>query len=196
MKGKRLTLILLVLGVLLIAGAAGYFVWMRYSISQNAKYAKKTVETLYTLMPEVSSGALDDRQNAAMSAIEVNGNSFVGIIEVPAYESKLPIYAKWDGEKTVCFPCRYLGSLYNGTLIIGGSDNDGQLDFIGEISIGQTVYITDTLGVRYAYSVSSIRRVKDVSTENLCKEKTALTIFAKNSLDFDYTVVYCDVSVK
>lgn len=192
MKGKRLTLLCLILGILLIVSAVGYYAWMRYSVSKNAKDAVKTVEKLYALMPEITNGAPDGRQNAAMSSLALGEDSFVGIIEVPIYERELPIYANWDTDKVNCFPCRYFGSVYNKTLILGGSDNDGQFDFIKKISIGDVVTITDTLGVRYTFRVSSIRRKSDVSIENLTDETAALTFFAKNSLDFDYTVVYCN----
>ena len=171
MKGKRLTFFLFLLGSALLISAVGYFVFMRYSIGQNAKNAKDTVQTLYSLMPSITVGTPNEKANVTMSSIEVNGESFVGIIEIPAYESSLPICGAWNRDKISRFPCRYLGSVYDGTLVIGGSDNDGQFDFIGQISNEDTVYIIDTLGVRYTYSVTSIRRIDDASTENICKEK-------------------------
>ena len=193
MKGQRLTLTLFITGAILLLAAAGWFVWTRYSVGRYARDAEKTVETLYSLMPQITNGAPNDRANPQMSAIEVDGKNFVGIIEVPAYDRSLPIYASWDRDMISHFPCRLLGSVHDSTLIVGGSDGEGQFDFASDISIGDTVYVIDTLGVRYRYRVSNIRRTNDVSTENLTKEQAALTLFAKNSLDFDYTVIYCEI---
>ena len=192
MRGKRLTLGLLILGVMLIIGSVGYYAWMRYSVKENAADAKKTVDKMYTLMPELTNGVPDERSNTTMSSLEIDGDSFVGIIEVPVYESKLPIYASWDTDKLNRFPCRFFGSVYNKTLMIGGSENDGQFDFITQISLGDSVCITDTMGVRYTFQVSSIRRCKDISADKLLSEESSLIFFAKNSLDFDYVVVYCN----
>ena len=192
MRGKRLTLGLLILGVMLIIGSVGYYAWMCYSVKENAADAKKTVDKMYLLMPEITNGVPDERSNTTMSSLEIDGDSFVGIIEVPVYESKLPIYASWDADKLNRFPCRFFGSVYNETLILGGSENDGQFDFITQISLGDSVCITDTMGVRYAFQVSSIRRCKDISADKLLSEESSLIFFAKNSLDFDYIVVYCN----
>ena len=192
MRGKRLTLGLLILGMMLIIGSVGYYAWMCYSVKENAADAKKTVDKMYLLMPELTNGVPDERSNTTMSSLEIDGDSFVGIIEVPVYESKLPIYASWDTDKLNRFPCRFFGSVYNKTLIIGGSENDGQFDFITQISRGDSVCITDTMGVRYTFQVSSIRRCKDISADKLLSEESSLVFFAKNSLDFDYVVVYCN----
>ena len=194
MKRKRLTRVLLTVGTTLLLGAAIWALWMQYSVSKNAKRAQEVVQTLYTLMPRVTDGAPDDRVNVTMSTIEVDQLRFAGIIEIPAYERTLPIYGKWARSKVKRFPCRYLGSMYDGSLIIGGSDNDGQFDFIKQISNGDRVYVTDTTGVRYSYTVVNIRRTKDVSTQNICMVDADLIFFAKNSYSMDYTVVYCSLS--
>lgn len=195
MKGKRLTLTLFITGAMLLLAAAGWLVWMYYSEGQYAKNAEKTVETMYSLMPQITNGAPDDRANSQMSAIEVDGNNFVGIVQIPVYGRELPVYANWEKGLVARFPCRLLGSMHDSSLIVGASDGKGQLDFIDEISLGDTVYMIDTLGVRYTYRVGDIRRTKDVSAENLTQKKAALTLFVKNSLDFDYTVVYCEIAM-
>lgn len=195
MKGKPLTATLFILAFLLLATALGGTLWMHVRTEYYEKAAEKTVRTLYSLMPERTNGAPDYRANAKMASLEVDGNSFVAVIEVPAYGCKLPVCGVWKTGKLSHFPCKYFGSMHDGTLIIGGSDGKGQFDFIDEISNGEHLYLTDTQGVRYSYRVKTIYRTKDVSTENLYnKDEAELILFSKNSLDFDYTVVYCTVS--
>lgn len=191
MKEKRLTNILMFLGALLLLGSVLFVFWMQYSEKRNIEKSQNIVEEMYALMPQVTDGAPDDRFNVMMSTVEINHESFAGIIEVPAYERTLPIYGKWEKSKVTRFPCRYLGSMHDGSLIVGGCDNEGQFDFIKRISNGDKVFVTDTTAVRYSYHVTDIRRTKDVSTKNLSKVDADLILFAKNSYSMDYTVVYC-----
>ena len=86
---------------------------------------------------------------------------------------------------------RFSGSMYSGSLIIGGSDNPGQLDFMKLITGGDTVYLTDMTGGRYSYTVTEILKTTDVSHDNLAAGDAALVLFVRNTYGFDYTVVRC-----
>lgn len=133
----------------------------------------------------------DDRIDVTMPMTEVDGLNFAGIIELPAYEALLPVYGTWDKNKVSDFPCRYMGSMYDGSLIIGGSDNVGQFDFMKVITDGDFVYVTDMTGARYAYVVTEIKKSKDASTDNLISKNADLVLFARNTYAFDYTIVRC-----
>ena len=191
MKGKRLTNVLLIAGILFLCLSIGWIGYSKYSVQRNAARAESLVQTLYSLMPTVRDGAPDHRANPTMSALEISKMSFVGVVELPDYDCQLPIYSQWKRAKVRQFPCRYTGSVYDNSLIIGASDNDGQFDFIKQLSNGDSVYVVDTTGVRYTYTVTNILRTKDVGTENLRKIQADLTLFVQNSLNMDYTVVYC-----
>ena len=190
---RLLNNILLILGILLLASAIAFAVYSHISQNNSAIASKQLVDEIYSIIPEPYGAFPDDQANKAMPTVEINDMNFAGIIEVPLYESVLPVYSQWDPSKTSQFPCRYMGSVYDGTLVIGGSDNKEQLDFMKLISIGDSVYITDMTGARFAYTVSDIKITKDASTESLTDTEADLTFFAPNSTSFDYTVIYCDM---
>lgn len=48
----------------------------------------------------------------------------------------------------------------------------------------------------YGINTERLLNTEDVSTENLCFEDTDLTMFARNSYSFDYTVVRCVLKSK
>ena len=191
---KKITIILSCIGVLLIL-AAGALVLSTYLGGKRAHTnAKEIVSKMYSLMPDIKNGAPDDRSNVTMPMLEIGGENFVGIIEVPDFEKTLPIYGKWEPSSVTSYPCRYMGSAYDGSLIIGGSDNEGQFDFVKTISNGNNVFVTDTTGLRYKYAVTDINRTNDVSTENLTSQKADLILFARNTYSRDYTVIYCTLA--
>ena len=188
---SKLRTALTCVGIVLILSAVGLLVFSKISISRAQDNAQKIVSEMYSLMPEVTDGAPDERANPSMPMLQLDGKNFVGIIEVPQFGTRLPIYGKWERSQVTKYPCRYTGSVYSDVLVIGGSDNEGQLDFVKEISNDDSVYITDTTGIRYKYTVYDINRTKDVSAEYLTKSDARLVLFARNTYSFDYTVIYC-----
>ena len=159
-----------------------------YSLVSTSAY---TAEKLYSLMPEPYDSFPDNRTSPAMPMVEIDGRNYIGILEIPAYGTSLPIGSQWDSGTVSEYPCRYLGSTYDSSLIIGGSDNKGQLDFVKKISNEDLITVTDTTGQRFTYKVTDIRRTKDVSTENLTSKEADLVLFARNTYSLDYTVIRC-----
>ncbi len=194
MKKHKITLadIGIVVGILLVVASVAILIFSSVGRQTAAQDAKKIVTELRTLMPEVHTAVSDDRINMTMPAMEIDSESFCGILEVPKYSTELPVHETWQKSRVGNYPCKYTGSLYDGSLIIGGIDYDGQLDFAKKIQNDDTVFFTDMVGGRYAYTVTDIRRSKDVSTEYLTSIDADLVLFIKNSLSLDYTVIRCN----
>ena len=45
-----------------------------------------------------------------MPVIEIEGNFYIGVLEIPSLELSLPVMADWDYEKMKIAPCHYYGS--------------------------------------------------------------------------------------
>lgn len=190
-NGGKLTRILTVAGIALILASVVLIGISAITEKRAEKRAGEIVETLRSLMPEAADGVPDDRVNLTMPMLELDGENFVGIFEIPKYESALPICGVWESGKVSDYPCRYIGNMYDGSLIIGGSDNQGQFDFTKLITADDVVYITDVTGLRYSYVVTEISKTTDVSTENLVSSEADLVLFARNTYSLDYTVIRC-----
>lgn len=183
--------ILAVVGVILVATAVVMTVVPHVMQKKSAEAAASTVSHLRELMPEPADAVPDDRVNTDMSVLELDGTDYIGIIEIPMYGCTLPVCGMWDGNGVTKYPCRFTGSVYDGTLVVGGSDNTGQFDFMKLITGGDVVYITDVTGGRYKFEVTDIGITDDASEDNLCSDEADLTLFARNTYGFDYTVVRC-----
>ncbi len=190
-KKSNIWTALLLIGTMLILGSASLLITSNLQQKAAIKNAEKTVGSLREAMPSVHDEITDDRANSTMPTMEIEGLSYCGIIELPAYDTELPIYSYWDKNKASRLPCKYSGSIYDSSLIIGGSDNKGQFDFVKTITGNDTVYITDMTGARYSYVVKEIVRTRDVSSSSLTTDEFDLTLFAKNTYSLDYTVVRC-----
>ena len=93
------------------------------------------------------------------------------------------------------YPCRFSGSIYDGSLQIGATTQQGQYDFYREISVGDAVLFTDMEGNRFSYTVTDIRYEKHADQAALQREDAALTLFIKNIYAFSYIIIYCNASV-
>ena len=175
---------------LLVCAAAVLISWqrgIRTSEQQSAAY----VHTLRTLMPEPQGAVLEERSNNAMPVLSVEGTDFIGILELPTHGSALPICADWGHLSQ--YPSCFSGSIYDGTLQVGGTSQRGQYDFYREISEGESVFFTDMTGNRYTYAVKSIRYENHANQTALNREDATLVLFIKNIYAFEYVIVFCDV---
>ena len=189
---KNLSRVLAAAGILLIVAAVAFTTIGEIRTRSLAKDARSTAQVLMSLMPQVTDGVPEELHDSRMATLQLNGDDFIGVIDIPTFDVLLPVYAKWDKTKTSSFPCHYSGSLYDGSLILGGSSADGQLNFVKDISIGDKVFFTDTHGVKYSLKVSDIRRTTDVSRESLENREGDVIIFARNPLSFEYTIISCE----
>ncbi len=191
-KTSKLTLALMILGILLIVAAAAAVSVSAVIGNKAARDAYTTANRLFSLMPEVKNAAADDRIDMTMPTVSIDGADFCGVVEIPKYNATLPVYASWNKARLSLYPCRYMGSIYDGSLVIGGGDAAGQFDFMKSISSSDTVYVTDMTGMRYSYSIRDVKLTDDASTDTLTEDGAELVLFARNSYGGGYTVVLCD----
>ena len=190
-KGVEIQKICIIVGVCLLVGAIVTLILWRWNISNSEKQVKYYVNTLQEALPEVQNAVPEERRDNTMSALSVDGIDFVGLIELPQYESVLPVGAAWG--RSSKYPCRFGGSIYDGTMQIGATTQKGQYDFYRELSVGDAVVYTDAEGNRYTFSITSMCYEKHANQDTLRQKEAPLTLFIKNIYSFEYLIVFCDV---
>ncbi len=194
MKKKKLTAanLILILGTVLVVASVGLLAGSL--IFQSREQTQTLTKTLRSALPDSYNGAIDDRADLDMPAVEIGAESFCGLLEVPAYGRELPIGQEWEPFGVGRYPRVFLGSIYDGSLVIGGSDGSGQLDFLNSVSHGDAIFLTDMTGGKYSYRVTDIRKTRDVSAAYFSDKDADLILFARNTFALDYTVVRCKLS--
>ena len=193
MKQERtdfLSKILIFVGVLILAAAVRLMVFWQWHVQTSQEQASRYVTALQTRIPSPQGAALEERRDNTMAVLSLDGTDFVGILEMPKFDSSLPVTANWD--KMAKFPSRFSGSIYDGTMQIGCTSQDGQYSFFREISAGDALYFTDMAGNRYQYTVTDLRYEKHIDQTTLQKRDAQLTLFVKNLYGFEYLVIYCN----
>ena len=191
-NGFTIQKICIIVGVCLIIAAAVTLALWRWNIHNSEKRVQYYVNTLRSLIPEPQAAVPEERRNNTMSVLSVDGIDFVGLLELPRYESVLPVCADWG--KTSRYPCHFTGSIYDGTMQLGATTQKGQYDFYRELSVGDTIHYTDVEGNRYTFTITSLCSEKHADQAALQRKEAALTLFIKNIYSFEYLVAFCDVA--
>ena len=180
----------ILMGICLLAGAAAVLISWQWGIHTWQQKSLIYTNTIRTLIPEPQGTALAEKRDNTMPVLSIEGRNFVGILEIPGYDTSLPVCAEW-GEVSK-YPCRLGGSVYDSTIQIGGTSQKGQYDFYREISVGEPVFFTDMEGNRFSYAVTDIRYEKHADQKALQREEATLTLFIKNVYAFEYIVIFCN----
>lgn len=175
---------------LLIAAAVVLIAW-QWSIRAAAQQAQDYVQTLRQLIPAPQGAVLEPRSDNRMSALALEGTDFLGILEMPQHGAALPVGADWGQSSK--YPCRFSGSIYDGSMEIGTTSQAGQFDFYENISVGDKLLFTDMAGNRYAYAVTNVRYVQHADQSALQRDDAALTVFIKNVFSLEYIILSCDI---
>lgn len=183
---------LVIVGVGLIVIAIVILAVSQWNIHASKQNTQEYLSTIGKLIPNPQGALPQERSDNAMPTLSIDGADFVGILEFPKYESSLPVCDDWG--KPSKYPCRFSGSIYNRTMQIGATSQNGQYDFYSDISVGDSVSFTDMEGNRYSYTVTDIRYEKSADQTALQRNDAALTLFIKNIYAFEYIIIYCDVS--
>lgn len=189
MKGKlnipqKLGLLLILLSSLTLLGTEVMAAYHRSA-------AREIAGQLENRLPERREGDVHSYSDPAMPVLQIQGTDFVGLLEVPSFGVSLPIGNSWSSAGASRYPCRFLGSAYDNSLILGGVNRKGQLDFCEKLDLGDRITVTDMTGAKFSYEVVRIDRRDSADSAVLRETDSALTLFVHSKTWSGYVIVRC-----
>lgn len=177
MKSKRF-LLFIVIGVLCLAFAAGltlYNVWDEQRAEVTVAESVTLVEKNIQVQPEEQQLIVPEAQ-PFMSSVQVDGYNYVGVLEIPAMELKLPVLEEWSESLLRVAPCLYEGNLYDG-MIIAGHNYRSHFGPITRLVAGDEIRFTDVDGNVWHYQVVSTEIINGHDVEAMEAGNWDLTLF-------------------
>lgn len=108
---------------------------------------------------------------------EIDGDAYIGILEIPAIGIKLPVNKEWSLFNAKTAPCRYTGSIATSDLIIAAHNFDTHFGNIRTLETGDAVIFTDVSGITYRYEVSGTETLEGTDVEKMQEGEWDLTLF-------------------
>lgn len=179
-------------GLLLLAAAlflTGYNLYDEYRAGAAADHV---LETLQQQMPETPSDGMRMQEDASpkqmelpdyvlnpdmeMPIQEIEGNDYIGLLEIPSLGISLPVMSEWSYPKLKLAPCRYHGSAYTGSLTIAAHNYRTHFGPVRGAPAGTQVFFTDVKGRRFSYEVSTVETIEATAIEEAVSEAWNLTL--------------------
>ena len=136
------------------------------SLSQAALAGGEEETPEYLLNPEME-----------MPVEEIEGNGYIGLLEIPALGLSLPVMSEWSYLNLKLAPCRYSGSAYTGNFTIAGHNYSTHFGPIGGLNAGDHITFTDMQGNRFSYEVQVVETLEATAVEDMVGEEWDLTLF-------------------
>ena len=193
MKRSKFSRICIALGSGLILAAAVLLLWHGIRAENGRVDAEAILQKTLSLLPPGMDAVPEARGNNRMPSRQMDGLDVAGVLEFPRYGKILPLASRWDTNRVNHLPCRFAGSIYDSSLIIGAVDSHDQLPFAGEMEVGTQIVLTDMEGGRYHYRVAAIHHAKHTSLSKLRQGDYPLTIFVKDSEHNQYLLIRCEI---
>ncbi len=150
---------------------------------------EQVIQIIEFMLPERTVGYLEEQSNPALPAISVNGEDFVGLLEVEQYRLKLPVFAIWD-TVSAKRPAVYFGNPYDSSFIIG-VNYENQFSFADQMELGGSILFTDLYGRVFSYQLDAVKHSNQVDFAVLESDTDDLTIFLK--CKDNYLILRCSI---
>ncbi len=115
--------------------------------------------------------------NMEMPVVQVEGQDYIGVLELPTLDLKLPIISEWNEERLKLAPCRYSGSLYLGDLVIAGHNYQSHFGTLKKLAIHDPVIFIDADGNIFYYEVELLDILEPEDIEEMTSGEWDLTLF-------------------
>lgn len=181
------------LGIALLLAALslfGYNEWQSAKAGQAASAALEEIAPLWAT-PETAESAMAPD---AMPAVEVDGQTYVGMLNFPTLNLELPVMAGWDYDKLQSAPCRYSGSLATADLVIAGHNYTRHFGRLDTLQPGDEVIFTTMNGLQHHYAVALVETLAATDLADMTAGEYPLSLFTCNYSGQARVTVRCEAS--
>ncbi|MDY6324900.1 MAG: sortase [Catonella sp.] len=187
MKRKRGSL-LIIIGTLLIACALCLTLYNYYRENRAYAGADEAESEMAGLIPDrvnpvvtFDVGTIEDTSGSAVtideSTVLINGIKYLGIIELPTANIKLPVCADFSYENMAVSPCRWQGTVAENDIVICGHNYRRHFGRLDNLGIGDTATFTDADGYKYNYKVVGYEIINGTDVEGMLSGDWDMTLF-------------------
>lgn len=170
---NKISKYLILLGLILITLSLTLYIKNKYD---EFNTGKNSSEILNIIEDKINDNN-DNNDNDSSLVVNISGNDYIGVIDIPSINIKLPIMSKTDYDKLAISPCRYYGSIITNDLVICAHDYDNQFGKIVSLKEDDIIIITDISGNNYIYKVVLTEELKPTEVTSMIESSFDLTLY-------------------
>lgn len=203
---KKAGIAIVTLGAVLILSALLLFLYNRredHLAGQEAESLLSDVESLIedrtTEPPAKIDMQVDSTEETTaptiapdLPVVTLNGYEYVGYVEIPALELKLPVMAEWNYDLLQIAPCRQFGSSRTDDLVIAAHNYRTHFGRLKELSGADAVIFTDMDGIVNTYSVEKIETLDPYDVDAVLNSGYDLVLYTCTVGGQTRVSVFCD----
>lgn len=170
MGKRRAGFVFVILGAVLLAAALLLFLHNQDEDRQAGESADAAMEAIRQVIGEGGPQMLDlseeettpdetgeteegSTEPTALTAVEIDGNRYIGYLSIPAYDLELPILETWSEAGLRVAPCLQYGSPLTDDAVIAGHNYDKHFLTLHKVQPGDYLTFTDMTGYTIEYGV-------------------------------------------
>lgn len=182
---------LVIIGILVISAGIGLVLYNIWDGKRAERASNLIAEQLETEIDKNAAGETPDNTDSdqEMPTIEIDGKKYIGILEVPVYNLRLPVMADWSYASLKISPCRYSGSYYTNDLVICGHNYARHFSPLKNIGIGEKIRFTSVEGKVYTYMVGNRETLRPTEVSKMVENKSNSET---QNEDWDLTLFTCN----
>lgn len=192
---KKTGIAMLAVGAVLILSALLLFFHNRQEDVQAGQEAERL---LANVEAEIDAQATREPTSAAtpldpvMPVVELDGYEYVGYMEIPALELKLPVMSEWDYNRLKIAPCRQFGSSRTDDLVIAAHNYQNHFGRLKDLQTGNAVIFTDMEGVINTYSIEKIETLNPSEVDAVQNSGYDLVLYTCTKDGRTRVTVFCN----
>ena len=194
---KKVGLVLMALGAVLICGAALLLAYNR----QEAQLAEDHVQFVLPQMEQQIRQAAETTpvetqpkaaeyvpvafltpEDVVMTESVINGYAYIGYLSIAELGLELPVMSQWDYTRLQIAPCRYSGTVKGENLVVMAHNYSSHFGRLKQLGLGSSVQFVDMDGKVWNYEVAAMDVLAAENVEEMTAGEYDLTLFtcAKN----------------
>lgn len=172
------------LGLLLLASALFLAACNRNASYQAQHRSRLVIEEMSETLPgkavpeetqsEQTEPLNPDRE---MPVRAIDGRDYIGVLTIPSLNLELPVLSRWSDSNLRIAPCRYQGSLYDGSLILCAHNYSSHFGGLSKLREGDTALFADMDDNLYTYQVVELEMLDPTDVSEMESGDWDLTLF-------------------
>lgn len=193
MKNNKSGAVLILLGTASLIAAFLLFFLNKKEAESAYKQSMQILEVMEIEknVPDVDAPT-DEQAVEGEKTLEIDGVEYIGYIEIPAIEIKLPVMSEWDYEKLKTAPCRQFGSHLTDDLVIAAHNYEKHFGRLSELAVGDAVTFTDMSGETVVYSVAQIATLEPTAVDKVQNSGFDLVLYTCTYAGKSRVTVFCE----